>query len=103
MDEISSPIFKDKVKDIFDRVCNAISVREKWFFGLAVETNEGLIWLKNNKELLRQPIQPENGIIHIKFLVKVSFILICENLFWAVEINFKVTIFSTIPSPWKMS
>ena len=69
-----SPIFKDKVKDIFDRVCNAISVREKWFFGLPVETNEGLIWLKNNKELLRQPIQPENGIIHIKFLVKVSFI-----------------------------
>ena len=32
---------RDKVKDIFDRVCNAISVREKWFFGLAVETNEG--------------------------------------------------------------
>ena len=35
---------RDKVKDIFDRVCNAISVREKWFFGLAVETNEGFFY-----------------------------------------------------------
>merc|ERR1711935_1032408 len=61
---------RDKVKDIFDRVCNAISVREKWFFGLAVETNEGLVWLKHNKELMRQPIQTENGAVHIKLLVK---------------------------------
>jgi len=62
---------RDKVKEIFDRVCNAISVREKWFFGLAVEENDSIIWLKSNKELLRQRVQKDaNGVVQVKFLVK---------------------------------
>lgn len=63
---------KEKVKDIFERVCNAISVREKWFFGLGIDTSDGITWLKTNKELLRQiPTSLESsGTILIRFLVK---------------------------------
>ena len=47
--------------------------REKWFFGLAVEENDSIIWLKSNKELLRQRVQKDaNGVVQVKFLVKVS-------------------------------
>jgi len=46
--------------------------REKWFFGLAVEENDSIIWLKSNKELLRQRVQKDsNGVVQVKFLVKV--------------------------------
>ena len=46
--------------------------REKWFFGLAIEENDSIIWLKSNKELLRQRVQKDaNGVVQVKFLVKV--------------------------------
>ena len=46
--------------------------REKWFFGLAVEENDSIFWLKSNKELLRQRVQKDtNGVVQVKFLVKV--------------------------------
>jgi len=73
---------RDKVKEIFDRVCNAISVREKWFFGLAVEENDSIMWLKSNKELLRQRVQKDsNGVVQVKFLVKVLPLFITKNIF----------------------
>ena len=41
---------KARVQEVFEKVCNAISVRETWFFGLAAEVaNDELVWLKSDK------------------------------------------------------
>ena len=39
---------------------------------MAIEENDSIVWLKSNKELLRQRVQKDaNGVVQVKFLVKV--------------------------------
>jgi len=69
---------KARVREVFEKVCNAISVRETWFFGLAADFgNSDIIWLKSDKELrheLKGKISKEkpDEIINIRFMVKVK-------------------------------
>ena len=67
---------KARVREVFEKVCNAISVRETWFFGLATDINGENIWLKSDKELrheLKCKIAKESPdqIISVRFIVKV--------------------------------
>jgi hypothetical protein len=54
-----------------------VSVRETWFFGLAAEFGDELVWLKSDKELRQEvkvKISKDNPdqIIPLQFLVKVT-------------------------------
>lgn len=66
---------KKRVREIFDKVCHMLSVREVWFFGLALLDEGEKVWLKVDKEI-RQELKKQmnkdkpNEPIIIHFLVK---------------------------------
>ena len=68
--------------------------RETWFFGLASNINGQLVWLKQTKELSRQEVARENGVILLKFLVKVGNPELCLfiPLLKAIEEKWSLTI-----------
>lgn len=42
---------KWKGKDLFDRVCRTIGLRETWFFGLQYNVKDTVAWLKMDKKV----------------------------------------------------
>lgn len=67
---------KARIREVFERVCHAISVRETWFFGLALlESNGDYVWLKSDKELrheLKAHLNKDDPdqMVSVYFLVK---------------------------------
>ncbi|XP_012671441.1 neurofibromin 2a (merlin) isoform X1 [Clupea harengus] len=60
---------KWKGKDLFDRVCRTIGLRETWFFGLQYNVKDTVAWLKMDKKVLDHDIPKEEPIL-LYFLAK---------------------------------
>uniref|UniRef100_A0A671XMK9 NF2, moesin-ezrin-radixin like (MERLIN) tumor suppressor n=1 Tax=Sparus aurata TaxID=8175 RepID=A0A671XMK9_SPAAU len=62
-------IVKWKGKDLFDRVCRTLGLRETWFFGLRYNIKDTAAWLKMEKRVLDQEV-PKEEPITLHFLAK---------------------------------
>ncbi|XP_062398660.1 NF2, moesin-ezrin-radixin like (MERLIN) tumor suppressor a isoform X2 [Sardina pilchardus] len=60
---------KWKGKDLFDRVCRTIGLRETWFFGLQYSVKDSVAWLKMDKKVLDHDMPKEEPIM-LYFLAK---------------------------------
>uniref|UniRef100_A0A671XPG9 NF2, moesin-ezrin-radixin like (MERLIN) tumor suppressor n=1 Tax=Sparus aurata TaxID=8175 RepID=A0A671XPG9_SPAAU len=60
---------KWKGKDLFDRVCRTLGLRETWFFGLRYNIKDTAAWLKMEKRVLDQEV-PKEEPITLHFLAK---------------------------------
>ncbi|XP_063051615.1 NF2, moesin-ezrin-radixin like (MERLIN) tumor suppressor a isoform X2 [Engraulis encrasicolus] len=60
---------KWKGKDLFDRVCRTMGLRETWFFGLQYAVKDTVAWLKMDKKVLDHDIPKEEPIV-LYFLAK---------------------------------
>ncbi|KAL2092266.1 hypothetical protein ACEWY4_012064 [Coilia grayii] len=60
---------KWKGKDLFERVCRTIGLRETWFFGLQYAVKDTVAWLKMDKKVLDHDIPKEEPIV-LYFLAK---------------------------------
>lgn len=57
-------------KEIFEKVCNTMGLRETWYFGLGQSTKAGLVWIQDEKRIIDQVYISDDKPAQFNLLVK---------------------------------